>query len=148
LNTRNKPLDDQRVRQALAIVFDKPAFSQVTVGKDLWKYSGPLPWAYNEALTQDELSKTVGMRSPTTQDITDAKALVDAAGYGNGFTFGVTAASDVAGVSAFKQVGEYYKEQIEKNFKGAKVNIDATTYTNMLAIVGKQDTSWDAYTGR
>jgi peptide/nickel transport system substrate-binding protein len=146
-NTRNKPLDDQRVRQALTMVFDKPAFSQVIVGKDLWKYSGPLPWAYNESITQDEFSKTPGMRSPTAQDITDAKALIDAAGYGNGFTIGCTAAVDVAGVSAFKQVAEYFKEQVEKNFKGAKVNIDSSTYTNMLAIVGKQDTSWDTYTG-
>src|SRR5207247_1793869 len=101
-------------------------------------YSGPLPWAYNESVTQDELSKTVGMRSPTPQDLTDANALVAAAGYGSGFTISITAAVDVAGVSAFKQVAEYFKEQIEKNFKGSKVNIDATTYTNMLATVGKQ----------
>jgi peptide/nickel transport system substrate-binding protein len=145
-NARNKFLADPRVRQALTMMFDKPAFSAIVVGKDFWKYSGPLPWGYNEALGQDELASMPVMRSPTAQDISDARKLIDAAGFSSGFAIGHTSPVDVMGVSAFKQVGEHWKEQVEKNLPGVKVNIDASTYTSMLALIAKPD-GWDSYAG-
>jgi ABC-type transport system substrate-binding protein len=134
------------VRTALAMMFDKPAFSAVVIGKQAWRYSGPLPWGYNESLSQDELSKSAVMRSPTDQDISDAKKMLDAAGVGGGFTIRHTSPVDVKGVNAFQQVGEYWKEQVEKNLPGVRINIEASTYTTMLATIPKPE-GWDSYAG-
>ncbi len=138
-NTRAKPFDDVRVRRAIALLFDKPAFSAAIFGKEYWKYPGPMPFLFPEALPQDELAKLPGFRSPTTEDITEAKALLNAAGYGSGFTAEISAAIDIPGTPAFKQVAEHLKEQVEKNIPGAKLNIDGITYTAVLAKIAKPD---------
>lgn len=142
-NTRNKPLNDPRVRKALAMMFDKPGFSRAIVGKDF--VPGPLPWVYAEALSQDELRGVAGLRSPSAADIADAKKLLEAAGAGS-FSLNHSAAVDIGGISAFKAVAEHFKEQVEKNLPGIKVNIEPTTYTGMLALIPKPD-AWDTYAG-
>jgi ABC-type transport system substrate-binding protein len=141
-NVRLKPLDDPRVRRALATVFDKPAFGGVIFGRgqpQVWRYPGTLPFIFPEAISQDDLSKMPGMRSPTMEDIADARQLLSAAGYTDGFAITLVAAQEFTGVIAFKQVGEYMKEQAEKLLPGVKVNIDATNYTSLLAKTAKPD---------
>ncbi|MBM2826189.1 MAG: peptide transporter substrate-binding protein [Dehalococcoidia bacterium] len=53
-NTTKKPFDDVRVRKAIALAIDHPelgkAMSGEWQGKPLWKYPGPLPWVFPEAL--------------------------------------------------------------------------------------------------
>jgi peptide/nickel transport system substrate-binding protein len=140
-NHRKAPLNDPRVRAALAIVFDKPAFSKIAFGEEHWP--SPLPHAYKEALTQDELKMTLGVRSPTADDIANARKMLDAAGVGS-FSIGHTSPIDVAGVNAFKQVGEVWKAAAEKNLPGVQINIQPTTYASMLAAITKPD-GWDSY---
>jgi peptide/nickel transport system substrate-binding protein len=140
-NTRKKPLDDPRVRGALAIMFDKPGFSKIYVGAQHWP--SPLPWGYSEALPQDELKQTLGVRSPSDADIAEARKMLDAAGVGP-FSIGHTSPVDLAGVSAFKAVGEHWKSQVEKYLPGVSINIAPTTYASMLALLPKTD-QWDSY---
>lgn len=136
-NTRVKPFDDVRVRRALALLFDKPAFSAAIFGREYWKYPGPMPFLFPEALPQEELAKMPGFRSPTDADIKEARALLDAAGYGTGFTAEISAAVDIPGTPAFKQVAEHLKEQVEKYIPGARLNIEGITYTAVLAKITK-----------
>jgi peptide/nickel transport system substrate-binding protein len=147
LNTRIKPLDDPRVRKAIGLVFDKPAFSQTIFGRDDRRYPGPLPWIYGEALTQEQLAALPGMRSPTSEDIAEARQLVDLAGYGGGFTITITAAVEQLATHQYRSVSEHLKNQVERNIPNARVNIDASNYTAMLAKIGAQNSDFNAYTG-
>jgi ABC-type transport system substrate-binding protein len=144
-NTRTATFKDVRVRKAIGLMFDKPGFSAAIFGKEYWKYPGPMPFLFPESLTQEELAKMPLFRSPTAEDITEAKALLNAAGLGSGFTTSISAAQDIPGTPAFKQVGEHLKEQVEKNLPGVKVNIDGITYTQVLAKIAKPD-GWDMAT--
>jgi glutathione transport system substrate-binding protein len=144
-NTRIKPYDDPRVRHAINLIFDKPAFSSVIFGKDYWRYPGPMPFLFPEALPQDQLAAMPGFRSPTPEDINNAKQLLSAAGVGNGFTTTISAAVDIQGTPAFKQVAEHLQAQAQKYLPGVTINIDGITYTQVLAKIAKPD-GWEMAT--
>jgi peptide/nickel transport system substrate-binding protein len=139
LNTRIKPYDDPRVRQALALCFDRPAFGAAIQGKDSWRYPGPLPFHFPEAIPQDDLAKLPGMRSPTDADVAQARSLLSAAGLGNGFSADLVVASDITGVSAYKAAAEHFKAQVEKLLPGVKINLNPSTYSGVLAVLPKTD---------
>src|SRR5262249_54755839 len=88
-NTTRKPLDDVRVRRALALVVDHKRIGENLVGswdgKALWKYPGPLPWVFPEALPQEELAKLQLFQGPTPQNVAEARQLLKDAGYEQGF---------------------------------------------------------------
>jgi peptide/nickel transport system substrate-binding protein len=138
-NTRIAPYNDFRVRKALFLLFDKPNFSSVIFGKDFWKYPGPMPYLYPEALSQETLAPMPGFRSPTDADIKDARDLLAAAGLGSGFTGTIATATDIGGQSAFKQQGEHLKEQVEKYIPGSNVTIDGKIYTAILTQMSRPD---------
>ena len=146
LNTRKKPLNDPRFRKALALVIDKQGFAKNIFGKDQARVPGPLPWIYGEAISQDDLAKTPGMRTPTDQDYADAKSLLSAAAVDK-VTLTITAAVEQLGTHQYKALAEYVKSQVEKYLPGVTINIDATNYTAMLAKIGQPDTNFDIYTG-
>lgn len=145
LNTRVTPLNDPRVRKALAIAFDKPAFSKTIFGDD-FRYPGPLPFVYGEAIAQDELAGTLGMRSPTDEDIAEARSLVEAASI-EPFTLSITAAVEQLSTHQYQRVSEHLKSQVEANLPDISVEIDATNYTGMLGKIGQGGTGYHAYTG-
>ncbi|WP_158907428.1 ABC transporter substrate-binding protein [Burkholderia sp. L27(2015)] len=76
LNTQHKPLSDVRVRQAINMAFDRPAYLKAVFSDMATPAINPFPannWG-NAASVQ-----------PYTQNVAEAKKLLTAAGYPNGF---------------------------------------------------------------
>ena len=106
LNTRAKPLDDPRVRRALSMssTSRRSAQRSTAAKKDppIWRHPGAMAYPYPEAIPQDELSTMQGQRSPTDDDIAEARQLMEAAGYGDGFSLGLIAVPGLGGTIAFE----------------------------------------------
>ena len=85
MNNRKKPLDDPRVRRAFHLVLDKNVM--VDVIKDITpQMMGGFIYPFSEwATPAAELTKRVGYQTDQTAAVKEAKALMAAAGYANGF---------------------------------------------------------------
>jgi ABC-type transport system substrate-binding protein len=84
-NATKKPFDDPRVRRAVHLVFDKPVL--VDVVKDVAPMMvGGFIYPFSEFATPlDQLRKRIGYQDDPAAAISEAKALMSAAGYPNGF---------------------------------------------------------------
>ncbi|MEA3122444.1 MAG: dipeptide transport system substrate-binding protein [Paraburkholderia sp.] len=77
LNTQHKPLDNEKVRQALNLAFDRTTYLKTVFGGTAQPATNPYPsntWSYNSAV------------SPYPYDPAKAKQLLADAGFPNGFT--------------------------------------------------------------
>src|SRR5215470_17878317 len=83
-NAKKKPFDDPRVRRAVHLVFDRAVL--VDVVKDVAPMMvGGFIYPFSDFATPiDQLGKRPGYQSDPTAAIKEAKALLDAAGYGKG----------------------------------------------------------------
>jgi peptide/nickel transport system substrate-binding protein len=85
LNLKKKPFDDVRVRRAINLVLDKPALSEAIYDVIPIVAAG---WLLpTDPLFQEYWNKVreqPGWRSPTAEDLAEAKRLMKEAGYGNG----------------------------------------------------------------
>ncbi|MGE0224031.1 MAG: ABC transporter substrate-binding protein [Acetobacteraceae bacterium] len=83
-NNKRKPYDDPRVRRAMHLVFDRDVM--IDVVKDLAPMvKGGFIYPFSEFATPTaELVKRVGYQSDPTAAVKEARALMAAAGYGNG----------------------------------------------------------------
>jgi ABC-type transport system substrate-binding protein len=84
MNNKKKPMDDPRVRRAFHLVLDKPVL--VDVVKDVAPMMvGGFIYPFSEFATpKEELSKRLGYQADPTAAVKEARALMAAAGYGNG----------------------------------------------------------------
>jgi peptide/nickel transport system substrate-binding protein len=94
MNEAAKPFDDIRVRRAIHLVLDRDAMLAAKYGaSENGIYAAPVPVVLDPyALTEAELSKLPGYRQPKTEDIADAKKLMAAAGFPDGFKIGAKSA--------------------------------------------------------
>jgi ABC-type transport system substrate-binding protein len=85
MNNKKKPLDDPRVRRAFHLVLDKNVM--VDVVKDLAPMMvGGFIYPFSEwATPKEEMAKRLGYQATPDAAIKEAKALMAAAGYGNGY---------------------------------------------------------------
>jgi peptide/nickel transport system substrate-binding protein len=85
MNNRKKPLDDPRVRRAFNLALDKPVL--VDVVKDVAPMMmGGMIYPFSDVATPlPELKKRIGYQDDPTAAIKEAKALMAAAGYPNGY---------------------------------------------------------------
>jgi peptide/nickel transport system substrate-binding protein len=83
-NNKKKPFDDPRVRRAMHLVLDRPVL--VEVAKDLAPTMvGGFIYPFSEFATpKEELEKRVGYQSDPAAAIKEARALMQAAGSGQG----------------------------------------------------------------
>jgi ABC-type transport system substrate-binding protein len=83
-NAKKKPFDDARVRRAVHLVLDKHVL--VDVVQDVApRMVGGFIYPFSEFATPlDQLEKRLGYQTDPTASIKEAKALMVAAGYGNG----------------------------------------------------------------
>jgi ABC-type oligopeptide transport system substrate-binding subunit len=84
VNAKRKPFDDPRVRRAMHLVFDRPVL--VDVVKDVAPMLvGGFVYPFSTVATPtEELVKRLGYQPDTTASIKEARALLAAAGHGNG----------------------------------------------------------------
>ena len=84
MNAKRKPFDDPRVRRAMHLIFDKQVL--VDVVKDVSPLMmGGFIYPFSEFATPtDQLVKRVGYQADSDTAIKEAKALLAAAGQGNG----------------------------------------------------------------
>ena len=94
MNQTAKPFDDIRVRKAIHLILDRDAMLAAKYGaRENGVYAAPVPVVLEPfALTEAELSKFPGYRQPKAEDIAEAKKLMAAAGYANGFKIGAKSA--------------------------------------------------------
>jgi len=100
-NTKAKPFEDARVRQAMSLAIDR--YQWVDLFSDgRGAVAGPVTPLYADlANTADWLLSQPGYRKDKTQDIAEAKRLLKEAGYGEGFT------TNVMYTSAAANAGDY-----------------------------------------
>jgi len=80
LNVRREPYDDIRVREALNISINRDLIIQLAMSGE-GQYSGPIQWPqFQWALPQEQL------KSFYQRDVAKARQLMEAAGWGDGFT--------------------------------------------------------------
>jgi ABC-type transport system substrate-binding protein len=84
VNNNRKPLDDPRVRRAMHLVLDKPVLVEVV--KDVAPLMvGGFIYPFSEFATPtEELGKRLGYQPDPTAAVKEARALMAAAGHGNG----------------------------------------------------------------
>jgi ABC-type transport system substrate-binding protein len=84
VNNKRKPLDDPRVRRAMHLVLDQPVLVEVV--KDVAPTMvGGFIYPFSEFATpKEELEKRLGYQADPSAAIKEARALMTAAGHGNG----------------------------------------------------------------
>ena len=123
MNARVKPFDDARVRRAMILVFHRqPIIETVTLGRGVIgsPFAPDMAWSYplEEALQLPGLRESSpGVKDQ--RDIDEAKRLVDAAGYGDGY--GVTLAC--LNAEEYCQVALILKDQLNQHL-GWNVDIE------------------------
>jgi peptide/nickel transport system substrate-binding protein len=84
VNNKKKPLDDPRVRRALHLAFDRPVLIDVVKDVAPMRVGGFL-YPFSEFATPPaELSKRVGYQEDSAAALKEARALLAAAGHGDG----------------------------------------------------------------
>ena len=145
-NTRRPGLSDPRMRQALTLVYNQPGISAAVIGNEEdWRYAGPLPFSYPEAIPQAELATRKYFRSPTDADLAEAKQLADAAGFGSGGLKVSIRTPDLRGTLGVPSLAEHLSAQVEQYLPGNEIQVDLQSYTEMLA--GIQALDFDGYWG-
>jgi peptide/nickel transport system substrate-binding protein len=87
MNQAVKPFDDIRVRRAVHLILDRDKMLAAKWGaRENGVYAAPVPVPLEPyALTEAELSKLPGYRQPKAEDVAEAKRLMAAAGFAQGF---------------------------------------------------------------
>jgi len=110
-NTRIKPLDDIRVRQAIAFCLSRQAFLNTTIPQISGSVYSPVPKQFLPGGLSRQDVRTLNLEYPQNMD--KARQLLKQAGYPNGFTLDL--------VSSEKRVYRNYYEELKNQL--AKINI-------------------------
>jgi ABC-type oligopeptide transport system substrate-binding subunit len=132
LNTRNKPFDDARVRQALALALDR----DVLTGRILRKTAEPAYFIVPSSISGYDSGRPDWAAQPITERQRQARALLAQAGYGPGkplrftmqyYTESKTRTLAVAMVSMWRAVGVNC-ELINKDLGSVISSVNAGNY--------------------
>jgi peptide/nickel transport system substrate-binding protein len=114
VNNRKKPLDDPRVRRALHLAFDRPVLIDVVKDVTPMRVGGFLYPFSDFATPPAELSKRVGYQQDSTAALKEARALLAAAGHGDGIKGLDFLVRDVA---SFKLWAQAIQAMLEEGLK-------------------------------
>ena len=123
-NTKNKPWDDIRVRQAASLAIDRAAALKVAYTGDgvLGGLTMPGPWSLPAA----EIEKIPGYGKDMAANLVQAKKLLTEAGFPNGFTTTIL----VRKHQIFEPVAVFVKDQWTKIGIEAKLDVRETAALN------------------
>ena len=96
-NATRKPFDDHRVRRALALAVDHDAYLRLVTGGDggIGMVGGFSPPGTKFSLTNEELRKLPGYKASSSDALSSAMALLEAAGISPGFQLSILVRGDV-----------------------------------------------------
>ena len=114
VNNRKKPLDDPRVRRALHLAFDRPVLIDVVKDVTPMRVGGFLYPFSDFATPPTELSKRVGYQEDSTAALDEERALLAAAGHGDGIKGLDFLVRDVA---SFKLWAQAIQAMLEEGLK-------------------------------
>lgn len=128
-NTSVKPLDNLRVRRAIAYALDRDEFlanfPQATVGN----VYAPIPQKFLPGGLSPREVKSLGLDYPT--DLEKSRALLSAAGYPDGFTLNLVATK----LSHVRKNYEMLKTQLAR--VGITINLDIQDHSQMHRMIRK-----------
>ena len=129
-NTQMRPLDDIRVRRAIAYALNRKAFLDTTSKQFVGSVYSPVPARY----LPGGLSKTEADRLDLSyeQDLSKAKQLMVAAGQANGFSLDL--------VTSEKRLYRTYYEEMRKQLLpiGIDCRITVETHSNMHQLIRRE----------
>ena len=127
-NNKRKPYDDPRVRRAMHLVFDKPVLIEAV--KDLAPMlGGGFIYPFTEFATpKDELSKRLGYQVDPAAAIKEAKALMAAAGHGNGLKAQDMVVRDFGSMRIWSQALQAMLQQALNIETKLRVVVDSTWF--------------------
>lgn len=136
-NTKVKPWDDIRVRQAACLAIDRATALKITLQGDgvLGSLMVPGPWS----LTASELATVPGYGLDVEANLAAAKKLIADAGFPNGFKTTVL----VRNIVPFQGVGVFVKEQWAK--LGIEVTLDIRETAVYLDAMSKREFQCSPY---
>jgi len=112
INDKKKPFDDPRVRRAFHLAMDRHVMVDVTKDVAPMRVGGFI-YPFSEFATPtDQLFKRVGYQEDPTAAIKEAKALMTAAGYGNGIKGLDFMVRDIA---SFKLWSQAFQAMLQQN---------------------------------
>lgn len=123
LNTQMKPLDDIRIRRAIALTLDREAFLETTSKQLVGGVYSPVPARFLPGgLTKAEAEQ---LNLAVTKDLAKARQLMADAGYPDGFSLKV--------VSSEKRLYRTYYEEMRKQLLqiGIDCRISVVTHADM-----------------
>jgi peptide/nickel transport system substrate-binding protein len=146
-NVQRPPWNDSRVRRAVFLVIDPHVMLELWRATRLGEFGEWIPPASlggQYSRSEDELANTPGWRTPTAEDIAEAKKLMADAGYGEGFNVDFLARGSVT--SQTEGIAQILKEHfnVQSNFSVSDAGVyydkvwqgdwDVTraTWTNMF----------------
>ena len=93
-NATRPPFTDPRVRRAVHLVIDRGLLGDAQVGAGFYDITGPIASGFKDAIKVPELETLPGWRKDKSEDIVEAKRLLDAAGFADGeLDFGILASA-------------------------------------------------------
>ena len=136
-NTRMAPLDDVRVRRAMAYALDHEAFKNTTSIHLVRDAYSPVPADFMPGgLTQPEVEK-LGLIY--TRDLDRARQLMAAAGYPDGFSLEVVSSKK----RIYRRVYEVLKEQLSRINIDCRITIES--HANMHRVIRKKPRAMVVY---
>ena len=123
-NAQKPVLNDPRLRRAVSLVVNKPGIGGAVMGDDdLWRYPGPLPWSFPEAIPQEDLAERPQYRTPTAADVAEAKKLISAVGLEGDAAFEFTIRTASTGGANNLQLAVEVLLEAVKQLPELKVNL-------------------------
>lgn len=140
MNVKKAPFKDLRVRQAVSLAVDRQAALKVLAqGQGL--IGKPLP-SPDWGIPKDDLLKMPGYRQPKDDDISQAKKLMAAAGYADGFDLTILSRP----VAIFSDAAVFMTSQLAKIGIKAKVNtVENAVFYDIVRKGGHEAYSFGAF---
>ena len=126
-NHAAEPWTDWRVRRAVHLVTNRQSIGQAINGDDYWLVAPVNPPLGAIALSEEELLQMPGYRADKDEDIAEARQLLEAAGYDNGFEdleFDMISSAQ----SNYSEQWEVFIPQLES--LGAQINMQAMEHAS------------------
>lgn len=136
-NNKKAPFDDVRVRKAIFLTVSKQGLHAAFSRNEPMKLTGWMSYAAEGATSIEDLGKLPGYREDKTADIAEAKKLMAAAGFPDGFGPIDMVVSSVAPHSEI--LAPFFADELEKIGITSKIRVIERSQLGQNALAGEYD---------